>query len=60
MNWEYVTFFSLLECGISVWLASHTSSTMTTRGKSAERKNLFTDPLSAQGTNEDERYRYPD
>ena len=46
VNWERVSFFSLFECGISVWLATHTRRTMTTSGKSAERKNRFTGPLS--------------
>jgi len=42
MNPERVSFFSLFECGISVWLATHTRRTITTSGKSAERKNRFT------------------
>jgi hypothetical protein len=60
MNWERVTFFSLFECGISVWLATHTRRTITTSGNSAERKNRFTGPLSAQGTSEYEPHRHPD
>src|SRR5690242_11714208 len=32
---------------------------MTTSGKSADRKNRFTGPLSAQGTSEYEHYRCP-
>jgi len=46
-------------CGIKVWLASQTRRTMTTSGKSAERKNRFMGPLSAQGTNQYEAYRVP-
>src|SRR5690348_698688 len=59
MNCERVTFLADLPCGISVWLASHTSRTITTSGKSAERKKRFTGPLSAQGTNQYEHYRCP-
>src|SRR3954454_11016786 len=60
VNCERVTFFSLFECGISVWLATHTRRTITTSGNSAERKNRFTGPLSAQGTSEYEPHHSPD
>ena len=52
--------FPLVIIAALVWLATHTRRTITTSGKSAERKNRFTGPLSAQGTSEYEPHRFPD